>query len=486
MDTKSTVLKTIADLGHKVSAADVAARSGLSLSDCKIALNRIALETRAVLEVSSRGDICYKFYPDLESVYKIVGLKKLLKQIWHVVYEAGFFVLRVSFGLLLIASILTVAIVFAVALCFILFGVGAADAADGDMDLGGDLDFEFFDWDMLGMFFSWSILAGNRTPTSDPMEEYMGVKIDTPDKGFFNNCFGFLFGDGDPNRRLNEEHWHLIAEQIRRNHGVMTAEQFAPYVMDNKIDSRAMLAIMVRFDGTPEVTPKGNIVYSFPSLQVTAAGVNSLQPLPEKIEEKEWKFSKIPTERLHWVFFFAGANLCGAYALNQHLAWFQPLIPYANIIHGMMLYATFFMGFPILREIINSVLNAFIERRNKLRAQAVAALNSPENRFKIQEAQQFASSLFDLRAQQVVYTSNEDILGQDTDGLAAHIDQQLGITAVPLSAAQQVHAHDQQSMQVPPPEQLQLPPAAQIIQTGSAGANMPGFARIPDHLTKNH
>src|SRR5579883_2057563 len=69
---RNTVLEAIKKLGHTVSAADVAAATGLSLFDARTTLNKVALETKAVLEVSPRGEISYKFYPDLESIYKIV------------------------------------------------------------------------------------------------------------------------------------------------------------------------------------------------------------------------------------------------------------------------------------------------------------------------------------------------------------------------------------------------------------------------------
>ncbi|MBX9686154.1 MAG: hypothetical protein K2X27_05600 [Candidatus Obscuribacterales bacterium] len=423
MDNKNTVLAAIKQLGHKVSVADIAAKTGLSLFEARQSLNKIALDTRAVLEVSPGGELSYKFYPDLESVYRVVGLRKLLKDVFDICFDAGFYILKISFGILLMASIITIMIVFAVALVFILFGIGAADAADGDMDMDlGGLDFEFFDWDELGMFFAWSTLAGARTPT-DGQDEYMGVKIDSPDKGFFQNCFSFLFGEGNPNKPLKETQWQLIAEQIRRNNGVVTAEQLAPYLLNNKSDSQSMLAVMVRFDGSPEVTERGNIVYRFPSLQVTASGINSLMPLPDKLVEADWKFSRVPTERLHWVFFFAGANLCGAYALNQHLSWFQPLIPYANQIHLILCYAAFFMGFPILRELGNIVQNTLIEIRNKSRARSAEALKNAENLAKIREAQEHAVQLQKLYAQQAVYTTSEDILPQDTDGLAQQFDQ---------------------------------------------------------------
>lgn len=458
MDTKNTVLKAIKELGHTVSAADIAAKTGLSLFDSRMALNRIAHDTHAVLEVSQRGDICYRFFPDLDSLYKIVGIKKLLLEIWKHVYSVAFFILRVSFGVLLIASIVTILVVFLVALIFIVCGIGAAEAADGDLgDFGGNLDFDFFDWDELPTFFAWSTFAGASTPTADNQEQYLGMEIDTPDKGFFNNCFSFLFGEGNPNKNLEEEQWHLIAEKIRRHHGVVTADQIAPYLLRNKLESRSMLSVMVRFDGTPEVTQNGNIVYCFPSLQVTASGIKGMQEIPKQIVEREWKFSRVPTERLHWVFFFAGANLCGAYALYNHLGWFQPLTPYTDIIYLLMVYAAFFMGFPIVREIINGVLNGFIDIRNRVRTQKVAGLASSEAAFKIQEAQAFATQWLNLRTQPVFYSTSQDILPQDTDGLAQQIDQLASSVTVP------------QVLSVPQPQAQALPqPQPQQSQDGSA------------------
>ncbi len=464
MDNKNKVLDAIKRLGHNVSAADVAAQTGLSLFDSRIALNKIALETKAVLEVSPRGDISYKFFPDLESIYKLVGIRKLLAQIWHVVYDVGFFIVRVSFGVLLIASILTILIVFMVALIFILCGIEATEAVDGggDLDLGG-LDFDFFDWDEIGTFFAWSTLASARTPTS-PTENYLGMTPDSLDKGFFQNCFSFLFGEGNPNKTLEESQWHYVAELIRRNGGVVTAEQLAPYMVNIKTDSRAMLATMVRFDGLPEVTASGNMVYCFPSLQVTASGISSLEKLPDQIKENEWKFSKVPTERLHWVFFFAGANLCGAYALNQHLSWFQPLIPFSTQVHLILLYATFFMGFPIIRELSNNVRNAFIETRNKVRAKCAQDLKNAENASRISEAKQFATTVFNVASQAAVYTTSKDVLEQDSDGLAQQFAGMEAFGAkVPTSAIAQepiiapatpVHLRAANNQTIPAADQL--------------------------------
>jgi hypothetical protein len=422
VSTKSKVLKAIKELGHKVSIADVAAKTGLPLHLTSIELNKIALETKAVMEVSNRGQLVYKFFPDLDSIYRLVGIRKIVMETLQAAYEAAFFLLRMSFGVLLVVSFVTIAVVFTVALIIILCGMDASDG-EADLDLQDGLDFEFFDFEALGMFFGWSIFTGGETP-----ESYCGYRIDQPDRGFFSNCFSFLFGDGDPNRDLEEEQYKLTAEMIRRNGGAVTAEQLAPYLVSSKANDSSILPVLVRFNGNPEVSQKGTIVYTFPELQVTATGPSSvaaLYEMPAFLKEKDWIFTKVPTERLHWVFFFAGANLCGAYALNQHLAWFQPLIPFADQVHAIMAYAVFFMGFPILRELYNLVRNAIIDVRNRMRESSAKALYAPQNQLKIAEAQQFAFQMVNVAAQPMVYTTSQDILGQDTDGLGARIDQQL-------------------------------------------------------------
>lgn len=417
-----------------MSIADVAAKTGLPLHLTSIELNRIALETKAVMEVSNRGQIVYKFFPDLDSIYRLVGIRKIVMETLQAAYEAGFFLLRISFGVLLVVSFVTIAVVFTVALIIILCGMDATDG-EGDLDLQEGLDFEFFDFEALGMFFGWSIFTGGETP-----ESYCGVQIETPDRGFFSNCFSFLFGEGNPNRDIEEDQFKLLAELIRRNGGAVTAEQLAPYLVSSKANDASILPVLVRFNGNPEVSPKGTIVYTFPELQITATGPNKVAALYEmepSLKEKDWIFTKVPTERLHWVFFFAGANLCGAYALNQHLAWFQPLTPFATQIHAIMAYAVFFMGFPILRELYNLVRNAIIDVRNKIRQNSAKAIYAPQNQIKIAEAQQYACQMVNIAQQPMVYTTEQDILEQDTDGLAARIEQQSAPASTAVTRSQQ-------------------------------------------------
>ena len=67
-----------------------------------------------------------------------------------------------------------------------------------------------------------------------------------------------------------------VGELISRNGGVITAEQLAPY-LDPPADYRPgelnedfMVPALVRFGGSPSVDQDGQLLYTFPSLQVEA------------------------------------------------------------------------------------------------------------------------------------------------------------------------------------------------------------------------
>ncbi|MBY0356827.1 MAG: hypothetical protein K2W82_02395 [Candidatus Obscuribacterales bacterium] len=415
LSAKVKILQAIKQLGRKVSAADVAAAAALPLAQTRIELNKVAFETLGKLEVSKSGEILYSFPSDFEAVYNASGVRKFLQMILAKVSAALFYCLRISFGILLIASFITISLVFIVALVFIIFGIGASEGADGDMD-GFELDADFFDWQELLIFFSWSVFTGGETQAERPVE-YLGMQVEQPNQGFFSNCFSFLFGDGDPNKKTSDLQWQNIAQLIRLCNGVVTAEQLAPYLLSAKMNDHAVFPVLVRFEGIPEVTDGGRIVYTFPSLQITAADYSRLIKLPENLQEEFWKFSKLPLERLQWVFFFAGANLCGAYALWKHIDWFQPLMPYAEQVKLGLIYAIFFMGFPILRQIVNNMRNVFIDARNRIRAKRAEELMNAENQKAIVEAQEYAQKLTVLTKEQVAYSTDKDLLEQELDQL---------------------------------------------------------------------
>ncbi len=121
---------------------------------------------------------------------------------------------------------------------------------------------------------------------------------------FFEGVYSFLFGDGNPNADLEERRWQLIGQVIRNNGGAVTAEQIAPYLdldTDPGDDEWYMLPVLTHFNGRPEVTETGQIIYRFPELQTTAqTRKDQRQTLPPLLEERLWRFSRRPLGKLWW------------------------------------------------------------------------------------------------------------------------------------------------------------------------------------------
>jgi hypothetical protein len=410
---RQKVIGAIRSLGLRVTASDVAATTGLPLWDVIRELNKVSADAQAVLQVSKEGLIAYQFRGDPEAVYAAKGIQKAFDELVTKLKHALFFIVRCSFGVLLLGSIITLLIIFVVAIAFAMF---AADGADGHMDTfdadfdAGDMEWNFFDVANLTMFFTWwkDDVSGEW--------DYYGQTVRLKETGFISNCFSFLFGDGNPNRNYyGEEAWRYIADLIRLNNGVITAAQVGPYAEAYATDD-GMFPVLVRFDGVPQVTPTGNIVYAFPTMQTTAAG-HVFKGLPKFGELKQWKFCEVPARKLDFVFYFAGANLAGWWAVAGNLHHFDFAAKYKPLVGLLLAYAVFFIAFPMVRTLINAVRNAVIEVRNHQRERLAAELAKPQMQAKIREAQIFATSMQWVDPSQIAYTTAESLMDQELDVL---------------------------------------------------------------------
>src|SRR5277367_6598793 len=113
---KKAVIDAINSLGRRVTAADIASKTGLPLHIANSELNKVAAETNGQLEVSTVGDIVYKFSLGFERAYLATGIKLFFETVGRKSLEIGFFLLRISFGIMLIVTFLTILVLIVVAL----------------------------------------------------------------------------------------------------------------------------------------------------------------------------------------------------------------------------------------------------------------------------------------------------------------------------------------------------------------------------------
>lgn len=399
---KTLVIDAIKKLHHEATVGDVCKQTSLPLNQCNYLLNKVASETKADLVVSQAGQVTYKFHPGFEGHYFKNGLKIFLIGCGLAIFETSFFLLRISFGIMLTLSLLVIV------LLLIAIVIAALFASDSGGDGGGGGDWGFFDvgWfdiSSLGDAFAWSYTPAHQLRI-EKAEENKGH--------FFLEVFSFLFGDGHPNPNLDQTRWQLVAQTIINNKGVVVAEELAPYIGSSRDED--VLPTLVRFNGRPEVSETGNIVYIFDDLKGKSAGK---QELPLFLKENYWRFSQYPAHSNLFVTILAGLNLWGSWWLYKHIATINLLHHFAYLIDALLVYALLFCLLPFVRLMFIGFANGYVEQRN-LRAQDYSdALRFPKNDLK-EKLDQAKSIRFEIAAEKpldnrVIYTTEKDALEQE-------------------------------------------------------------------------
>ena len=404
---KKLVIKAIDQLGRSVTAADVATKTGLPILVATSELNKVASEASGHLEVSTAGDIAYKFNPGFQTSYLAKGVQLQLEKIGSKLFHLGFTILKFSFGIMLIISFALVVVLIIAAML-----AGRGDR-DGD---GGGFDMDFFDFMIFRDLLFWGSYS-----TYPTYVDYSIPAVSKPrGKGnFLTKCFSFLFGDGDPNAHLDERKWQMVAQVIRNNGGVVIAEQIAPYTGADPKDDDGILPVLVRFNGVPEVTEDGHILYTFPSLQVSATARGISSSLPAYLREFRREFSVYNSEDLTGVYILAGGNVLGGMWLWGQSHRIPILIALHGLINWIFLYGVFFVTVPLVRWLALMQINGGIEKRNAARETNAMYLKNASGDLAKKLSQ--AAELRQAKAQEpkpdghVVYTTDKDLLDQQFD-----------------------------------------------------------------------
>lgn len=413
---KQRVIDAVKQLGLKVLPSDVVARTGLPIHEATSLLNKIAAETEATLQVGEVGQIYYVFAPKFESKYSLRGFERTCRSFFLVLFRTGFFILRFSFGAMLILSLAIIVLFIIISVIAMFFG----DSGGGDVGGGGGGDLGFFDIGSIGDGFSW-----NYTDSHQRKIEKYGVserswrpKEQVKQGNFFLECFSFLFGDGDPNSSLEEQKWKIVAEVICANNFVVTAEQIAPYTDKDPKDESGMFETLARFDGVPVVTEKGTIIYDFDSLRRRMLPEAIKTSGPRYLHEEEWHFSEYPAPALITVFIFATLNFLGSWWLFKHIATIALLQHFVLLIDVMIAYGFLFLLIPLCRLLFNALMNSQISIRNQRRGEYAQLRTTTEVRAKVAEATDYAATKKPvIGSSRIIYSTDKDALEQQFDQL---------------------------------------------------------------------
>uniref|UniRef100_A0A7N0RGF9 Iron-sulfur cluster biosynthesis family protein n=1 Tax=Kalanchoe fedtschenkoi TaxID=63787 RepID=A0A7N0RGF9_KALFE len=322
-DVRKRTMDAVDACGGRVTIGDVASRAGLKLDEAQKALQALAADTEGFLEVSDEGDVLYVFPKDYRSKLAAKSFRMKIEPLIEKGKSAAEYVIRVSFGTALIASIV---IVYTTIIA--LLSSRSEEDNRGRRGRSYDSGISFY-LSPTDLFWYW-----------DPYY-YRRRRARTENNGmnFIESIFSFVFGDGNPNEEIEEERWKLIGQYITANGGVVTAEELAPF-LDVETSDRTtndesyILPVLLRFDGQPEVDEEGNILYRFPSLQRTASSARRgrkefvgkkwadwVGGAEKFLEEKKLEFSKTSASEKAMVIGLGGLNLFGVIVLGSMLKY---------------------------------------------------------------------------------------------------------------------------------------------------------------------
>ncbi|MBE9032075.1 hypothetical protein IQ266_20255 [filamentous cyanobacterium LEGE 11480] len=422
--TAPVLMSTIEGLNYRVTVGDVASQAGLELNLTQQGLMTLASESGGDLQVADSGEIVYVFAPDFRHVLRNKFLRLRLQEVWRKIWRVLFYIIRISFGIILIGLIVA-AIVAIIALAL---AAQASRGEDNDSDWGnigwggGSLGY----WWHPNIFwlFDWNTGYGHRRRYRQP--ERPG---ETPQLNFLESIFSFLFGDGNPNADLDDRRWQSIGSIIRNHQGAIIAEQVTPFLDQTDTllaNESSILPVLLRFNGQPEVSPDGEIIYHFPQLQSTAESKRK-KYVANYLEEKPWQFTQATTGQvtiaiiLGIVLLVLGVMLQGMLATAGAVSGLIQAIALLALVYGII-----YLAIPAGRYFWLQRQNQQIAARNQQRQDQAAQLDrvSPEIQHKLDFAKQFAAETI-IRKQDLIYTTEEDLMPQELKQAGADWEKQL-------------------------------------------------------------
>lgn len=431
MNPNPEIMKVVENLNYRVTLGDVVAQAGLDFQVAEQGLLALATDAGGHLQVSESGEIAYLFPNNFRGVLrnKFWGLR--LREWWEKVWRILFYIIRISFGILLILSVIIIMVAIAIIVISINLSNERNDSGEGGNNSCDKMVFMprfgfspywfwWFDWGYYDQPYRYQIKKQRQIDKySSPGKEN--------EMNFLEAIFSFLFGDGNPNYNLEEQRWQAIATVIKNNKGAVVAEQIAPYLDDLGKGyaleyEEYILPVLTRFNGRPEVSPHGQIVYHFPDLQKTSKEWY-FQPVSAYLREKPWRFSDANSGQIMLSIGLGTVNFVGALVLGSLLENdivienIRGFIAFVEVIYPVLLaYGISFLVLPLIRYFWVQWRNSKVEERNQKRQNKAMTLNQANNLLnrKIEYAKEFAKETI-ISNQNLAYTTEKNLIEQEAE-----------------------------------------------------------------------
>ncbi len=270
LDERDSVRSALRGLDGRATLADVSAKTGLVQAKAEAALRQLLELHRGHLEVGEAGDIVYRFDRKM--------LRRDAEPLGERIRRKAWQIFQVAFKVWIVGMLVLYFLIFMALLIAAIFANRDDDGGGfggGDRRHGGGFG-NFWLW-----YWLWSPGWGRSRP-------YYGERYDRSSKKdrkngppFYKKVFAFVFGPDRPEdspERRDRAHLRII----RSRQGVLTAAELVQATGLELDEAEEELArLMAAHDGEPRVDDEGVLVYTFPSLMVSAHGrVEERRPPP--------------------------------------------------------------------------------------------------------------------------------------------------------------------------------------------------------------
>ncbi|MDP3179962.1 MAG: hypothetical protein Q8M76_18770 [Spirochaetaceae bacterium] len=300
----------------EATCSDLVALTGLPKYQVDAEVKAVSDEYGARLRVTESGEILYSFPRGMRSRYR--GLGPQAKRAWKVFKKGAAAVGMLLFKGWIVFMLVGYFVLFA-ALALLALLASVAVSASGSRDSrsdrrGGGLG---------GLWLTGRILEAfvNRWFYSElfksPEERAARYRKNRERKPLYKAIFSFVFGDGDPDALWDEVEKRAVIAFLRANRGLITLPEFMaisglpPLEAEERINR-----YMVEFEGSPEATEGGAVVFLFPGLLRASKESGVERPSPSRLSRSIAPFSANPRKSNRLFVLINAANLLfGSYFL---------------------------------------------------------------------------------------------------------------------------------------------------------------------------
>ncbi|HEX2568010.1 MAG TPA: hypothetical protein VH877_00540 [Polyangia bacterium] len=256
-EAERRLVKALEGRRGALTRADAATLTGLSTDAAEASLKSLLGKYKSHLAVTEQGELLYSFDPGMVR-RDAVTLQERMAELGRALWKGFTVLFKVTIAVTLVVYVAA----FVAMLIALMFARTASDRDDRRSDRGGGGGFPWMIWWLMP---DWAPVEARRQ-----LPQRGG-----PRKRFYLSVFDFVFGPKEAKPDLLAPERELVG-YLRAKSGRITATDLVALTgWSYERAEEEATRLLADYDGEPEITEDGTIVYSFPQLRLTAGGVQS-------------------------------------------------------------------------------------------------------------------------------------------------------------------------------------------------------------------